>query len=271
MFNGLNVVQQIDRRVRAQPVLVPAVTRALALLDRLAEERQPMPLARLATALALPKSSVHGLCSTLLALGYLRRHSDGSFSIGPQVMGLADAFIAGTGVAQEFAALWADGSEAPAETVVLTILNGADVIYVATRSGARPLGLSFGIGMRLPAHLAASGKAMLAHLSPATLSALLAGSELAPMARREGPSLEALLEELAQVKQRGYSVDDEGVRTGVYCIGAPVFDSRGDVVAGIGMCLQKAPRQTSLREAQRRHVIDVAARLTQRLGGKARQ
>lgn len=269
MFDGLNVVRQIDRRARAAPALVPAVTRALALLDRLAAERQPMPLARLAAALELPKSSVHGLCTTLLALGYLRRHADGSFSIGPRVMGLADAFIAGTSVTQEFAALWADAGEVPDETVVLTILNGADVVYVATRSGKRPLGLSFNIGMRLPAYLAASGKAMLAHLSEGALRASLGETDLAPMAQREGPTFDALRAELAQVRASGFSVDDEGVREGVYCIGAPVFDSRGDVVAGIGMCLQKAPRQVQAREAQRRHVIDVAARLTQRLGGRA--
>ncbi|HET9977375.1 MAG TPA: IclR family transcriptional regulator [Burkholderiaceae bacterium] len=268
MFDGLNKVQQSDRSARAAPALVPAVTRALALLDRLAEERQPMPLARLASGLEIPKSSVHGLCTTLLALGYLRRHGDGSFSIGPRVMSLADAFIAGTGVTQEFAALWAEDGQVPDETVVLTILNGADVVYVATRSGARPLGLSFNIGMRLPAYLAASGKAMLAHLGEGALRSLLSGVELAPMAQRAGPSFEALIEELAEVRARGYSVDDEGVREGVYCIGAPVFDGRGDVVAGIGMCLQKSPRQLEGREAQRRHVVDVAARLTRRLGGR---
>ena len=72
---------------------VPAVTRALSLLDRLAQQREPMSLSRLAAELALPKSSVHGLCNTLLSFGYLRRQPDGSFLIGPGVMSLAEAFI----------------------------------------------------------------------------------------------------------------------------------------------------------------------------------
>ena len=84
---------------------MPAVVRALALLERLAQQRQPMSMARLATDLALPKSSVHGLCSTLLSLGYLRRQADGGLSIGPRVMSLAAAFVAGTDVAREFDAL----------------------------------------------------------------------------------------------------------------------------------------------------------------------
>ncbi|HKX39637.1 MAG TPA: helix-turn-helix domain-containing protein, partial [Burkholderiaceae bacterium] len=88
--------------------LVPAVSRALTLLEQLAKVREPMSLARLANELALPKSSVHGLCNTLMSYGYLRRQSDGAFLIGPRVMGLAEAFVANTDVAREFNALWAD-------------------------------------------------------------------------------------------------------------------------------------------------------------------
>ena len=76
--------------------LVPAVSRALTLLDQLAKVREPMSLARLASELALPKSSVHGLCNTLMSYGYLRRQSDGAFLIGPRVMTLAEAFVSGT-------------------------------------------------------------------------------------------------------------------------------------------------------------------------------
>jgi DNA-binding IclR family transcriptional regulator len=116
-------------RERGPRTLVPAVKRALALLERLAREREPMSLARLASDLELPKSSVHGLCSTLVSFGYLRRQSDGAFQIGPRVMGLAEAFIAGTNVAQEFNALW-QATPAPEETIVLSVLDGAEVVYV---------------------------------------------------------------------------------------------------------------------------------------------
>jgi DNA-binding IclR family transcriptional regulator len=120
--------------------LVPAVTRALTLLDRLAQQREPMSLAQLTHELALPKSSVHGLCNTLMSFGYLRRQPDGAFLIGPRVMSLAEAFVSGTDVAQEFNALWADAGFAPEETVVLSVLSGGDALYVAVRNSARPLG-----------------------------------------------------------------------------------------------------------------------------------
>src|SRR3569832_1526198 len=68
-------------RARTGTALVPAVSRALALMERLAGAREPMSLARLASDLALPKSSVHGLCNTLVSFGYLRRQPDGTFLI----------------------------------------------------------------------------------------------------------------------------------------------------------------------------------------------
>jgi DNA-binding IclR family transcriptional regulator len=70
---------------------VPSVQRALRLLERLAAQRQSMSMARLAAELALPKSSVHGLCATLLEAGYLRRQADGTLWLGPRVVVLAQA------------------------------------------------------------------------------------------------------------------------------------------------------------------------------------
>lgn len=251
------------------PALVPAVARAVAVLDRLAQQRQPMSMARLAADLALPKSSVHGLCSTLLSLGYLRRRDDGSLQIGPQVMRLAEAFLADTDVAREFDAMWQDGSRTPDETMLLSVLDGPEVVYLAARNGRRPLGLAFNVGMRLPAHLAATGKAMLAFEPPLQLRRRFGDVALADLTGRGARDLDALAAELALTRQRGYSVDDEGVRLGVYCIAAPVFDAGGRTVAGIGVCLNKAMLDEAEAEHQRRRLLEAARALTRRLGGEA--
>ena len=250
---------------------VPAVSRALALLDRLAQQREPMSLARLANELALPKSSVHGLCNTLMSFGYLRRQPDGAFLIGPRVMSLAEAFVAGTDVAQEFNALWADQRAdhrtAPDETVVLSVLSGGDALYMAVRNSARPLGLSFTVGMRLPAYLSGSGRAMLAFCPPDEVRRLYADG-LAVRLTRKGPrDVEALIKELKATRKRGHSIDDESVREGVYSFGAPVFDASGRVVAGVAVCINKAQLGADGGERFCATALRTAQALTQRLGG----
>ena len=250
----------------AVTALVPAVTRALSLLDRLAQQREPMSLARLASELSLPKSSVHGLCNTLMSFGYLRRQPDGAFLIGPRVMSLAEAFTSGTDAVQEFNALWADAGTAPEETVVMSVLSGPDALYVAVRNSARPLGLAFNVGMRLPACLSGSGKAMLAFHEPAAVRRLYAGGLPTHLTRKGPRSVDALLRELAQVRRRGYSVDDESVREGVYSFGAPVFNAAGEAVAGVAVCINKALLGADRGERHRAAAVSVANTLSQRLG-----
>jgi IclR family transcriptional regulator, blcABC operon repressor len=248
--------------------MVPAVKRALTLLNRLALQREPMSLARLSADLALPKSSVHGLCNTLLNFDYLRREADGGFTIGPAVMRLAEAFAVSTDVTREFNALWVHAGAAPDETVVLSVLNGADALYVAVRNSARPLGLAFTVGMRLPAYLSGSGKAMLAMREPEEVKALFAqglSTRLTPY----GPgSLDDLMDELALTRRRGYSIDEESVREGVYAFGAPVFDAAGQAVAAISVCFNKAMLGDDQGERHRDVALQVARTLSQRLGGE---
>ena len=182
-------------------------------------------------------------------------------------MPLAEAFVSGTGLTQEFNALWAE--RAPDETVILSVLNGRDVVYIGARNGQRPLGLAFNVGMRLPAHLAATGKAMLAFHAGAAVRELFAGAELTRMNGRGPRGIDELLVELGRTRERGYSVDDEAVRAGVYCFGAPVFDAAGQPVAGIGVCLNKTTLGADAGAEHRDTVLRVARTLTQRLGGRA--
>lgn len=250
------------------PALVPAVARALAVMDLLSRERAPLSMAGVALALALPKSTVHGLCNTLLSFGYLRRGDGGALQIGPSVMGLAEAFVHSTHVAREFDALWQSTRAAPEETLILSVLSGAEVVYVGVRNSARPLGMAFNIGMRLPAHLAATGKAMLAFLDPADVRARLPRGPLPRLASGGVANVSQLITEMALIRKRGYSIDDEGVREGVYSMAAPVFDAAGHPVAGLGVCINKAVMGPEQHERQRRVVTEAARTLSLRLGAR---
>ncbi|MES2890178.1 MAG: IclR family transcriptional regulator [Pseudomonadota bacterium] len=248
-----------------RPALVPAVVRAMALLELLAKERKAMGLGQLASNLALPKSSAHGLCRTLTTLGYLRRQSDGAFLIGPRVMSLSHAFVDQATPAQEFDRFWRDRDQ-PQETVILSVLDGTDVVYVAVRSGVRPLGMAFTVGMRLPAWRTATGRAMLAFRAPEALKQLFPQPRLPAILHYPAMRRSALMAELDRTRERGHGIDDEGIRQGVYCLAVPVFGPSNDTVAGVGICLQKAVLTPRLEVQQRRLVSQVAQQLSRRLG-----
>jgi DNA-binding IclR family transcriptional regulator len=247
----------------------PAVIRAARVLDLISQSPVPLSLAELARSLDLPKSSLHGLCATLAQLRLITRLDSGQMTLGPHVMSWANAFLARTDITQEFFAAWEELSVLPQETITLSVLDGDSVVYIACRNGSRPLGVTFRIGMRLPAPYTATGKAMLSSLPDAEVRSRLPGPWPAPLTAAGTPNLKAFLQELAEVRVRGYSIDDGEVREGMHCFGAPVFDSGGaHAVAGVAVSKLSLEINPQTQEAAGRAIRGLADRLSERLGAR---
>jgi DNA-binding IclR family transcriptional regulator len=203
--------------------LAPAVTRAAAILDLLAENggaaAGPSELAR---RLGLPKSSIANVCAALADAGLVRRVGTG-FALGRKVAELGGAYLAAVDEVQEFyeaCTVLPTGSE---ETVQLAILDGLEMTYLARHDGVQPVRLTSQIGRRLPASCTATGKAALASLDDRELGRRLEGVTSLPMLTpRSHTSVESLLADLAVVRERGYAMDDEETVEGVVCFGVSV-------------------------------------------------
>jgi len=216
--------------------LAPAVTRAAAILDLIAERRgQALPLAELARDLGLAKSSVSNICNALVESGLLRRTPEG-FGLGRRLVGYADAYLAGVDIVREFQDVCRERAEAAEETVQLAVLSetGLEVVYLARRDGRHPVVLASQIGRPLPATTTATGKAMLADLAPQELALRLEAS--GPLPRLTANSLTApdeLRRELEAVRERGYALDEGETLDGLLCMAAtvPGAATRGQAAA----------------------------------------
>jgi DNA-binding IclR family transcriptional regulator len=203
--------------------LVPAVTRAGAILDMLAENGGvPAGPSELARRLGLPKSSIANICNALADIGFLRRVGTG-FALGRKVAELGGAYLASVDAVQEFheaSRLLPAGSE---ETVQLAVLDGVEMTYLARHDGQQPVRLTSQIGRRLPATVTATGKAALASLDPRELERRLAGlGDLPVLTARSHRTLDALRADLDEVRRRGYAIDDEETIEGVVCFGVMI-------------------------------------------------
>lgn len=248
---------------------VPAVVRARAILDFVAASATPPGITAIARALALPKSTVHSLCTTLTALGLLDRQPAGTFGLGGHVMVWAHAFAGRADMVDRFARLWEERGALRAHTLTLSTLDGTAVTYIACRDGADPLGITFRIGMRLPAAFTATGKAMLSTLSDAAVRDLYAAGLPEPLTSRSVTDLDALCAELAAVRRRGYSVDDGQVREDMVCFGAPVRDFSGSrAVGGIAISARRSEIDAGRRAELGRTIIAEAGHLSRQLGAR---
>jgi DNA-binding IclR family transcriptional regulator len=246
---------------------VPAVERAVRLIDALAASREPIALAELARRLELPKSSVHGLLATLVAHGLARRHDDGSFTLGSRPLQWADAFASQSDVLRAFDLHARRVQALAAETVMLAVLDGDQVLYLACRPGSRPLAVNFRVGGRLPASCTSSGKAMLAFLPADRLQALLGDRPLPALTRHSVAAPDALRQQLAQARKLGVAVDDEETAEGMQCFGAPVFGPRRpEAVAAVAVSVIKAGLDPERRQELIAAIGTLARQLSAALG-----
>jgi DNA-binding IclR family transcriptional regulator len=188
-------------------------------------------------------------------------------ALGPHLMSWANAFVSRSEITQEFFAAWDEVSVLPQETITLSVLDGSSVVYIACRNGDRPLGVTFRTGMRLPAPFTATGKAMLSTLSDEEIRQVLDEPWPEPLTSAGTPGLDTLLEQIGEIRRRGYSIDCGEVRDGMHCFGAPVFDSSGkSAVAGVAVSLLSLETDPATQEKAGRAIRTLANRLSERLG-----
>jgi DNA-binding IclR family transcriptional regulator len=153
------------------------------------------------------------------------------------------------------------------EALNLSVLSGNGVLYVACRNGSSPLGLSFRMGMSLPAVFTATGKAMLSTFPVEEVEELCNGTWPKPFTPASVRSLKAFKRELEEVRERGYSIDNGQLRQGMFCFGAPVFGANSDTaIAGlaVGLLSVEVSKETAARYGG--DVQRLANELSRRLG-----
>lgn len=245
---------------------VPAVTRASAILDLVAASISPVSMTDIAQRLGLARSSAHGLCHTLINLGLLERRERG-FTLGGHVMAWANAFIDRSDMVGAFTRLWDQTPALREETVTLTILDGAEVVYVASRQGDDPFGISFRMGLRLPAAYTATGKAILSTLEDDAVRRLYEDGLPPALTDLSVATLDGLMAELTEIRARGFSIDNEQVRRGMYCFGAPIHDfSSRAAVGGFAVSVRAETLTPARLEALGTDVIRFARQLSRSLG-----
>jgi IclR family transcriptional regulator, blcABC operon repressor len=203
--------------------LAPAVTRAAAILDVLAEDGAvALGPSELSRRLGLPKSSIANICGALADAGLVRRVGTG-FALGRRLAELGGAYLVAVDMVQEFYEVARRLPHASEETVQLAILDGLEMTYLARHDGRQPVRLTSQIGRRLPATSTATGKAALASLDPAELDRRLSGLTFLPAATRKSHrTVDGLRADLAGVRERGYAIDDEETMEGVMCFGIAI-------------------------------------------------
>ncbi|MEV7005156.1 IclR family transcriptional regulator [Streptosporangium sp. NPDC051022] len=202
--------------------IVPSVARAIRVLELLASAPDGLTLTEVARALEMPPSSALAICTTLRQEGLANRTRDRRYTLGPGILSLAEKYARG-GLPALFMRACRDVLPDNRETVVLALREWHEVVYLAQRPGNRPLAVNYHLGMRLPAHTTASGKASLSLVPDDEVREIYTLTR--PPAEHAGagqPDVDLLIADLREIRERGYAIDDEQTAPGMVCLGVPI-------------------------------------------------
>ena len=220
---------------------VPAADQTLAILMHLAAQRGPVPAATIASALGIPRSTVYHLLAVMQERGFVvHLPEERRYGLGIAAFELSSGFSRQQPLARLGRPLVAALVDRLGESGHLAVLHGRDVLYLVEERAPRRPSLVTDVGVRLPAHLTATGRAMLAVLPPAQLRALypdraaFAGRPAVDGAEQEW-SYGRLKRVLAVVREQGWAGEDGEVTGGLASVGAVVVDHLGWPAAAIAI------------------------------------
>lgn len=250
---------------------VPAARNALLLLQALARRPAPVPAATLARELGLPRSTTYHLLGELQRTGFVvHLPADRRWGLGVSAFDLGSAYVRQAPLARLAAPEMARLVDAVGQTAHLVVLHGREVLYVIEERAAGRPPLVSDVGVRLPAHLTASGRAVLADLAPAQVRALFPDAAAFVDRHGAGPaSLSSLRRLLVEVRSRGYATEEGEVTRELSSVAVAVHDPSGHPVAAVGVTFASADREGG--DVAEQELVDAvtasARRLAQRLRG----
>ena len=251
------------------PSKVPAAHGTLRILSHLATQRGPVPASQIATALGLPRSTVYDLLAVLAGQGFVvHLPEEQRYGLGVAAFELSSGFSRQQPLSHLGRPLVAALVDRLGESAHLVVLHGRDVIYLVEERAPRRPSLVTDVGVRLPSHLTASGRALLAALPAAQLRALYPNAAAFATRHGRGPSTTAELRTLLeQVRLDGYALEDGEITEGMASVAVAVRDHAGWPAAGIAVTFPRERIPETEWPALAAQLGGTAAQLSRRIRG----
>lgn len=252
---------------------VPAATRALSILRILAKAGSPLPAAIIASRAGIPRSSTYHLLAAMQESGFVMHFpEDERWGLGVGAFELGSAYLRHDPLERQARPILtklvrATENKVPA-VAQLGILQGSELLYLLREVPNRPVSLVTDVGVRLPAHLTASGRAILAGLKGSQINAIYPKGK--PMVDRTGlgpTNSRDLVAKLREEFDAGFSAEDGFISEGMSSIAVAAKNHLGLPVAAIALTFRSKDVEESLRIEMVSKLKGAGEELSKRLGG----
>ena len=215
---------------------IPTNLRTLLILEVLGRSDHAMTATEINEELGLPKQTVHRLCVTLEENGFISRPGNSKrYQVARRLRELGVGLLYNSRDHIARRQILEDLAAKVGETVNFVIPEGVGMRYLDRVETDWAFRIQLPIGSNVPFHCTASGKCFLASLPPKQREVLVRNLNFERMTDHTHTSVDTLLEELAEVRRQGYSLDREEFMDGMIALAAPVTDKNGRFISAIAM------------------------------------
>jgi DNA-binding IclR family transcriptional regulator len=212
---------------------VQSVDRTLDILEVLATKNSGIGVTELAGEVGLSKGTTHRLLHALFERGYVEKKDDGTYKLGLKLIEVVSLYINNLELQTEARPYVAMIAAELGLTSHLGVLDGDQVVYIEKMDVYPGVRLYSQIGLRVHAYCSSLGKCLLSNYSKAEVDAILEDCSFNKFTPNTIDSLELMHEELKRVRSQGWAMDNREYDLNNRCIGAPIYDYRGEIVAAI--------------------------------------
>ncbi len=210
-----------------------SIKRTIQVLDLLAR-KGAMTARGVSLALKLPVGSVHRLLIDLADERVVERNATGAWQLSYRLLEITDLQLDGVKFPRLARPFCEAIAEATKETVNVNALSADGCVCIDKVRGNEGMQLDWRIGSRGPLYCGGSAKAMLAFMSEAEQQRVL-NQPLEAYTKSTITDPAELRAELLRIKKRGYSIDNQEIVTGVFCVGVPIVDRLGRPVGAMSI------------------------------------
>lgn len=244
-----------------------SLDRALGVLTTVARQ-EGVNLTDLALSLGIPTATTHRILTTLQKRDFVRFDEERQdWTIGIEAYRTGVAYLKRTNLSDAGRPVMRRLMEQTGETANLAVPDGAEVVFIGQVETGNPIRAFFPPGSRTPMHASGTGKAILAALPEERRLALLKGAGLQGFTENTHVTPRALFEDLEQTAARGWSFDRNERYDGMSCIGAAIFNDRGEPCAGVSISGPSSRFSDARLPEFGRAVAQAAAQITHLIAG----
>ncbi len=214
---------------------IQSVAKAMMLLDMLSETPAPLTLAEISQKTGWPKSTIHGLLSTMRDYSVIAQDEEGRYMLGIRLFEYGCTLSNSWTIIETVKPYIQHISYSTGEAVFLSILDRGEVITLDRADNRTGLWISAEMGCRLPIHCTSQGKLFLAYMSEPERKNILRRTDMRPYTEHTITTMPELQKELERIRQQGYATENGEYKTGLRSVAAPIFDENGDVRYAIGI------------------------------------